>query len=50
MDFKQLQHITTIAQEKNISKAAQKLYVSQSALSLSLKDIERELDLSLIHI
>ena len=47
MDFKQLQHITTIAQEKNISKAAQKLYVSQSALSLSLKDIERELDCTL---
>lgn len=47
MDFKQLQHITTIAQEKNISKAAQKLYVSQSALSLSLKDIEMELDCTL---
>lgn len=47
MDLKKLQQIIVIAKEKNISKAAQKLYISQSVLSLNLRDIERELGCTL---
>ena len=47
MDVKQLTYIVTIAQEQNLSRAAQKLYVSQSTLSLYLKKLEEELGLLL---
>ncbi len=43
MDFRQLIYIITIAEELNITKAAEKLYVSQSTLSIFLGKIEREL-------
>lgn len=47
MDLKQLTYIVTIAQEQNLSRAAEKLYVSQSTLSLYLKKLEQELGLLL---
>ena len=43
MDVKQLIHFITIAEEKNMTKAAQKLFVSQSSLSYSLSKLESEL-------
>ena len=43
MNWNQLQYVLTIAQEKNITKAAQKLYLSQPSLSMSLKNLEEEL-------
>lgn len=43
MNFNQLKYIVTIADELNISKAAQKLYVSQPSLSQCVQNIEREL-------
>lgn len=43
MDFKQLTYFVTTVQEGNISKAAQKLHISQPPLSTKLKDLETEL-------
>lgn len=47
MDFKELEYMIVIAQEKNISKAAERLYVSQSALSQALLKVEDRLGVSL---
>ena len=43
MDFKELEYVLVIAQEKNISKAAERLYVSQPALSRFLLKLEERL-------
>lgn len=43
MTSKELLYVTTIAQEASISRAAQKLYMTQPALSHCLSGIEREL-------
>ena len=37
-----LQYVITIAEEKSITKAAQKLYISQPSLSLSIQALEKE--------
>lgn len=42
MNFNQLKYIVTIAKEKNITSAAKKLFVSQSSLSQTIKNIESE--------
>ena len=47
MNWNQLQYVLTIAQEKNITKAAQKLYLSQPSLSMSMKSLEQELGTAL---
>lgn len=49
MDFKQLEYIIKIAEENNITKAAEKLYISQSALNQQLLKLERELGVQLFH-
>lgn len=43
MDTKQLEYIVTIAEESNITKAAERVYISQPALSQQLKSLEQEL-------
>ena len=43
MNWNQLHYVITIARERNITKAAQKLYISQPSLSMSLKTLEKEL-------
>ena len=43
MNWNQLHYVLTIAEEKNITRAAKKLYLSQPSLSLSLKLLEEEL-------
>lgn len=43
MTRKQLEYFITIATTKNVTKAAQKLYVSQPALSSHIKQLETEL-------
>lgn len=43
MNWNQLNYVRTIAEEKSITRAAQKLYMSQPSLSLSLKSLEEEL-------
>lgn len=43
LEVKHLRMISTIAQTGNMTKAAEKLFISQSALSQQLKDIETKL-------
>lgn len=49
MDLHHLEYIVEIANEKNISKAALKLHVSQPTLSIYLTKLEKELNLKLFH-
>jgi len=49
MDFRQLEYILMIDQEKNITHAAEKLYISQSALNQQLLKLEKELGCRLFH-
>lgn len=49
MDFKQLEYIIQIAETKNITKAAQKLFISQSALNQQLLNLEKELGIQLFY-
>ena len=43
MEIKELTYLITIAEEKSISKAAERLFMAQSSLSQSLHSIEAEL-------
>lgn len=43
MDTKLLEYILAIAQEKNMTKAAQRLYITQPTLSQALSKLEQEL-------
>lgn len=47
MNWNQLEYVLTLAREKSITRAAQKLYLSQPSLSLSLKHLEEELGTTL---
>lgn len=44
MNLNALRYVIMIAEERNITKAAEKLYVTQSALSQNLRSLENELD------
>lgn len=47
MEIKQITYMMTIAEEGSISKAAEKLYMTQSALNQQLLKLERELGVEL---
>lgn len=47
MDLRQMQYIIAIAQEQNITRAAEKLYITRSALNYSLLNLEKELGVPL---
>ncbi|MGN0371321.1 MAG: LysR family transcriptional regulator [Enterocloster sp.] len=49
MDFRQLEYILKIAEENNITRAAEKLFISQSALNQQLLKLEKELGCQLFH-
>lgn len=49
MDYRTLRYILAAAQEQNISKAAQKLFISQPSLSHYILKQERELGVSLFN-
>lgn len=49
MDLKQLEYITEIINEKNITHAAKKLFISQSALNQQLLKLENELGAQLFY-
>lgn len=42
-----LKYILTIAEEKNMTRAAERLYISQPSLSQSVKNLEKELGVDL---
>ena len=42
MDLRQIQYIVAIAEENNITRAAEKLYITQSALNQQLLKLEKE--------
>ena len=43
MEFRQMKYILTLAETRNMTRAAEKLYISQPALSHYLKCVEDEL-------
>lgn len=47
MNINQLKYIVTIAEELNITKAAKRLFISQSSLSQAIKNLEKELKIKL---
>ncbi len=49
MDTKQIEYILKIAEEDNITRAAEKLFITQSALNQQLLKLERELGTPLFH-
>lgn len=49
MDTKQLEYILKIAEENNITRAAEKLFITQSALNQQLLKLEKELGTPLFH-
>ena len=49
MEIKHLRLIKTIADEKGIAKSLDKLFLSQSAVSHQLKDIEEEMGVKIFY-
>lgn len=49
MNTKQMEYIVKIAEESSITRAAEKLYITQSALDQQLLKLEKELGLQLFH-
>ena len=49
MDTKQIEYIIKIAEENNITRAANKLFITQSALNQQLIKLEKELGTPLFH-
>ncbi|WP_371372866.1 LysR family transcriptional regulator [Sporomusa aerivorans] len=47
MDFRQLQYILQVAEERSFSKAAQKLYIAQPSLSQFIHKLEQRLGIQL---
>ncbi|MEH6940898.1 LysR family transcriptional regulator [Bacillus sp. JJ722] len=48
MDFRELKYFAQVAKDRNFTLAAKKLHISQPALSKSIKNLERELDVQLL--
>lgn len=49
MDLKQIEYIVKIYEEKNITKAAEKLFITQSALNQQLLKLEKEIGIQLFY-
>ena len=43
MNWNQLEYVVVTAEEKNITRAAKRLFISQPSLSISLSQLEKEL-------
>ena len=48
MNWNQLQYVITIAEEKSITKAAQKLSLTQPAASQHVRQLEKELGVTIL--
>ena len=48
MEFRQLEVFLTVAETKSFSKAAERLFLSQSTISSHIKNLETELKKTLI--
>ncbi len=48
MDLRQLKYFVTVAEHESFTRAAQKLYVAQSALSRRMQELESELGVKLL--
>jgi len=48
MEFRQLEHFIAVAEESSFTRAAQRIGVVQSTLSVSIRSLERELDARLL--
>lgn len=49
LDFRRLLYFCTIVEQGQISRAAKYLHITQPSLSLSLKELEDELGITLIY-
>lgn len=49
MDYKSLEMLKVLYLEKNVTKAAEKLYISQPALTYKIKSMENELGVKILH-
>jgi len=49
MEFRQLQHFVAVVETGSISAAARRLYLAQPAISASIKKLENELNMPLLH-
>lgn len=49
MTLQQIYYLLTIAECHSMNKAAEKLYVAQSTLTGAVKDVEKELGISVFH-
>lgn len=49
MNFEQMEHIVTVANEMSITKAADKLFISTSGLSQSITQLENKLDIKIFN-
>lgn len=50
MDTRQIEYILKIAEENNITRAAEKLFITQSALNQQLLKLEKDLEIGRAHV